>query len=76
LDSGRWNLDDMLPNFFLSPVTKFLVWKAYDGTSITAREHNRAVFTSHTNPKYFLFHPSHQIFERMHGALNIDKKDN
>jgi hypothetical protein len=28
------------------------------------------------NPKYFLFHPSNQIFRRMHGALNIGKKDN
>jgi hypothetical protein len=36
----------------------------------------QGVFTSHANPKYFFFHPSHQIFKRMHGALNIDKKDN
>jgi hypothetical protein len=35
-----------------------------------------ALFTSHPNPKYFLFHPSHQIFRRIHGALNIGKKDN
>jgi hypothetical protein len=28
------------------------------------------------NPKYFLFHPSHQIFRRMHEALNVGKKDN
>jgi hypothetical protein len=28
------------------------------------------------NPKYFLLHTSHQIFRRMHGALNVDKKDN
>jgi hypothetical protein len=35
-----------------------------------------ALFTSHPNPKYFLFHPSHQIFRRMHGALNVGKKDN
>jgi hypothetical protein len=35
-----------------------------------------AAFTSHASPKYFLFHLSHQIFGRMHGALNIDKKDN
>jgi hypothetical protein len=31
---------------------------------------------SHPNPKYFLFHPSHQIFRRMHGALNVGKKEN
>jgi hypothetical protein len=31
---------------------------------------------SRPNPKYFLFHPSHQIFRRMHGALNVGKKDN
>jgi hypothetical protein len=30
----------------------------------------------HPNPKYFLFHPSHQIFQRMHGVLNVGKKDN
>jgi hypothetical protein len=30
----------------------------------------------HLNPKYFLFHPSHQIFQRMHGALNVGKKNN
>jgi hypothetical protein len=30
----------------------------------------------HPNPKYFLFHPSHQIFRRMHGVLNVGKKDN
>jgi hypothetical protein len=26
--------------------------------------------------KYFLFHPSHRIFERMHRALNVGKKTN
>jgi hypothetical protein len=36
----------------------------------------QAVFTSHANPKYFLFHPSHRIFRRMHETLNIGKKDN
>jgi hypothetical protein len=36
----------------------------------------RAMFTSHANLKYFLFHPSHRIFKRMHGALNVDKKTN
>jgi hypothetical protein len=30
----------------------------------------------HPNTKYFLFHLSHQIFRRMHGALNVGKKDN
>jgi hypothetical protein len=35
-----------------------------------------ALFTFHPNPKYFLFHPSHQIFRRMHGTLNVGKKDN
>jgi HEPN domain-containing protein len=34
----------------------------------------KALFTSHANPKYFLFHPSHQIFERMHEVLNVGKK--
>jgi hypothetical protein len=28
------------------------------------------------NPKYFLLHTSHQIFRRMHGTLNVGKKDN
>jgi hypothetical protein len=46
-------------------------------SSATSTGHiNRALFTSHPNPKYFLFHPSHQIFRRMHGVLNVDKKDN
>jgi hypothetical protein len=30
----------------------------------------------HPNPKYFLFYPSHQIFQRRHGALNVGKKSN
>jgi hypothetical protein len=33
-----------------------------------------AAFTCHAYPKYFLFHPSHRIFRRMHEALNVDKK--
>jgi hypothetical protein len=36
----------------------------------------KGVFTSHANPKHFLFHPPHRIFRRMHGALNVGKKDN
>jgi hypothetical protein len=32
------------------------------------------VFTFHANLKNFLFHPSHRIFGRMHGALNVGKK--
>jgi hypothetical protein len=35
---------------------------------------NKATFTSHANPKYFFFHPSHHIFGRMHEVLNIGKK--
>jgi hypothetical protein len=47
------------------------------GSSVrTGPKAGKAVFTSHANPNYFLFHPSHQIFGRMHGALNIGKKDN
>jgi hypothetical protein len=38
--------------------------------------HFGALFISHPNPKYFLFHPSRQIFRRMHGALNVGKKYN
>jgi hypothetical protein len=36
----------------------------------------KAWFTSHLNPKYLLFHSLHQIFRRMHEALNVGKKDN
>jgi hypothetical protein len=36
----------------------------------------RALFSCHANPKYFLFHPSHQIFKHIHGALNVGKKNN
>jgi hypothetical protein len=35
-----------------------------------------ALFSCHANPKYFLFHPSHRIFKRMHGVLNVGKKNN
>jgi hypothetical protein len=43
---------------------------------VSKRIYTMDVFTSHANPKYFLFHPSHRIFRRMHVALNIGKKDN
>jgi hypothetical protein len=36
----------------------------------------KGVFTSHAKPKYFFFHPLHPTFGRMHGALNVSKKDN
>jgi hypothetical protein len=34
------------------------------------------MFSRRANPKYFLFHLSHRIFRRMHGALNVGKNDN
>jgi hypothetical protein len=37
---------------------------------------SKASFTSPPNPKYFLLHTSHQIFRRMHRALNVGKKNN
>jgi hypothetical protein len=40
------------------------------------RKWNRVFSLPHPNPKYFLLHPSHQIFWRMHRALNVGKKDN
>jgi hypothetical protein len=40
------------------------------------KDQSMGVFTSRTNPKYFLFHPSHRIFGRMHETLNVGKKDN
>jgi hypothetical protein len=47
------------------------------GSAINALDfETMGVFTSHTNPKYFLLYPSHRIFERMHGILNVGKKDN
>jgi hypothetical protein len=39
-------------------------------------QETKALFSWHANPKYFFFHPSHQIFRYMHGALNVGKKDN
>jgi hypothetical protein len=36
----------------------------------------QAAFTCHAFPKYFLFHPSHRIFRRMHEVLNVGKKNN
>jgi hypothetical protein len=38
------------------------------------RLHVEALFTSHANPKYLIFHPSHRIFKHMNGALNVGKK--
>jgi hypothetical protein len=43
---------------------------------IPLTENIQGVFTSRANQKYFLFHSSHRIFGRMHGALNVGKKDN
>jgi hypothetical protein len=59
-------------------------WRRFQALSLcffkrlasTARKVARGVFTSHVNPKYFLFHSLHRIFGRMHGALNVGKKDN
>jgi hypothetical protein len=45
-------------------------------TEKTNLQQTMGVFTSQANQKYFLFHPSHRIFGRMHRALNVDKKDN
>jgi hypothetical protein len=43
--------------------------------SQTDRFHEiEAIFTSHANPKYFLFHPLYQIFGYIYGVLNIGKK--
>jgi hypothetical protein len=38
--------------------------------------HIRPRSLPHPNSKYFLYHQSHQIFRRMHGTLNVGKKDN
>jgi hypothetical protein len=59
----------VLPSEFRVQTTFFLL-----GFSI--QNVYEAVFTSHANPKYFLFHPSYRIFGRMHGVLNVGKKDN
>ena len=37
---------------------------------------NKALFTSYQKPKIFQDSPSHQIFRRMHGVLNIDENKN
>jgi hypothetical protein len=34
------------------------------------------LFTFYANLKYFLFYPSHRIFKRIHGTLNVGKKTN
>jgi hypothetical protein len=52
-------------------------WKnKLNKTDYKPDEQGLRVFTSHANLKYFLFHPSHRIFECMHEALNVGKKDN
>jgi hypothetical protein len=42
----------------------------------TCSLNSSALFSCHANPKYFLFYLSHRIFKRMHGALNVGKKNN
>jgi hypothetical protein len=51
-------------------------WPAKPTALICRLEKKYAAFTFHANLKYFLFHPLHRIFKRMHEALNIGKKDN
>jgi hypothetical protein len=34
----------------------------------------RACLDAQKHPKFFVQYPSHRIFGRMHGALNVDKK--
>jgi hypothetical protein len=61
--------------FFYERTMTNLVWP--DTNHNTQRKRCvRPCSLPHPNPKYFLFHPSHQIFRRMHGALNVGKKDN
>jgi hypothetical protein len=36
--------------------------------------HSKSLFSSSPNPKKFAQYPSHRIFGRMHGTLNIGKK--
>jgi hypothetical protein len=47
-----------------------------DFCSYMAQVEDDGLVHFHANSKYFLFHPSHRIFRRMHGALNVSKKDN
>jgi hypothetical protein len=54
--------------------TAFRAEKEHFHTPGQAQQMTEGVFTWHANPKYFLFHLSHRIFERMHGVLNIGKK--
>jgi hypothetical protein len=42
----------------------------------TGEKRNEAVFTSFKIPKILQDSPSHRIFGRMHGVLNIGKKNN
>jgi hypothetical protein len=62
----RVNLTSQWPHAFLSGIFFISEFKFFV----------QAVFTWHANPKYFLFHPSHRIFRRMHKALNVGKKNN
>jgi hypothetical protein len=63
--------------FFVQIFVQGTYW-LIDGDAVTTarKKKKTALFTSYPNPKYFLFHLSHQIFRHMHGALNVDKKDN
>jgi hypothetical protein len=68
------------PNEAMSVVAMILLVRHFYYSRVTyyhsASINSQALFTSHPNLKYFLFHPSHQIFRRMNRALNVGKKDN
>jgi hypothetical protein len=49
-------------------------WMAADSADKFKRTGCKAVFTSFKIPKILQDSPSHRIFERMHGVLNVGKK--
>jgi hypothetical protein len=68
--------------FFLEDVEFFHSAYHVDKTHVsftppkpTTQETTEAAFTFYRKPKYFLFHPSHQIFKRIHETLNVGKKN-
>jgi hypothetical protein len=68
LDDWTGLIDRVVDWTGLDIVRMIVVWTGYILILIGA------LFTSHANLKYFLFHPSHRIFERIYRTLNVGKK--
>jgi hypothetical protein len=83
-----WELDLFTASFFKKININILIsasiniynYSLLQANITISKESKNEVFTArprslpHPNLKYFLLHPSYQIFRRMHGTLNVGKK--